>query len=396
MAKTGTLLLLLSLSWPLDLAAQKRLRVGDNDTVRVEFRAKLQADLRGFNPHITTEEEGFDMNRVRFGVQGRFLSHFEYEVEYEFREEFGGRPTRNPLRDAFINFDYLDDFQLKIGKFKLPFSQEQNTGSTNLDFVLRSRLADELAPAREVGAMLHGRFFNRGIGYEVGVFRHDGENARPQGDGPRGDVSFAGRFSGMPLRPLGVPQTLQNFEAAFAVTFHNTPEGLTSLRGEAYSDKEFYEPVMANGQRVRMGVDLNWTDGPFSIKGEYARVTQEREGQSVTATDLPKAIAEGWYLAGTYYVIDEKVQLAARYDELRFGSSSKGASSTSLPSRSPRAPVILKNADRAWTMGVNWFPIPYVKIQVNGIRERFTDLREAPIEGRAKYWMGIVRFQFVM
>ncbi|MBI4475426.1 MAG: hypothetical protein HY646_22365 [Acidobacteria bacterium] len=411
MTKTATLVLLLVLSCPVETVAQYRPRFGDRDFVRVELRAKVQADLRGFDPHITTEEGAFDMQRVRFGIEGRFLRFFQYEAEYETREHFGGRKLKNALRDAFINFDYFDDFQLKAGKFKVPFSQEQNTGASNLDFILRSRIAENLAPARDVGAMLHGRFFNRGLGYEVGVFRNDGENARPKDNAPKGDTTVAVRITGMPLRLFSAPRALRDFEVAGAVTSNDTPEGLTSLRGRAYSDETFFPHIHAQGRRLRAGADLNWTHGPYSVKGEYSQVRQAREGQSVRATDLPDAVASGWYIAATWVVTGEAkeggvnprrafldggtgaFELAARHDTLRFNSA---GSLSSIPSRSPRAPNIFESADRAWTMGLNWYPNSYMKIQINGIRESFTDLQRAPIEGRRNFWLGMVRFQFVM
>src|SRR5688572_464920 len=160
--KAWCLLLISIVFWPFESNAQWRPSVSAGKDFRVDFRAKVHGDFRGFNPHLKTEEGAFDLNRARFGVEGRFLRHFQYEAEYEFRETLGGRDVKYPLRDAFVNFDYFDDFQLQVGKFKLPFSQEQNTSAANLDFVLRSRIADNLAPGRDIGAMLHGRFFNRG------------------------------------------------------------------------------------------------------------------------------------------------------------------------------------------------------------------------------------------
>jgi len=38
----------------------------------------------------------------------------------------------------------------------------------------------------------------------------------------------------------------------------------------------------------------------------------------------------------------------------------------------------------------------FVKIQVNGIHDRLEDLQRSPISGRADYWMGLLRLQFVM
>ena len=88
-----------------------------------------------------------------------------------------------------------------VGKFKIPFGLDQLTGVTQNDFVYRSLGANYLAPSRDIGGMVHGRFFKRGLSYWAGVFKHDGDNARSkkiQG----GDDTFAGRVTGTPFRPL--------------------------------------------------------------------------------------------------------------------------------------------------------------------------------------------------
>jgi phosphate-selective porin len=137
----------------------------------------------------------------------------------------------------------------------------------------------------------------------------------------------------------------------------------------------------------------------------------QRLGQSIRAADLPNLIYRGWYVSGTWLVTGENksegvepkkaflqkggigaVELAARYDVLRFGSSEH----TGVPSRSPRAANILGNSDRAWTIGLNWYLNRWIKIQVNGIREKIEDLQRSPILGQDRYWVRLCRLQFVM
>jgi phosphate-selective porin OprO and OprP len=390
-ATLGFFLLTLLFCCASELGAQWRPTIRSGSLLRMDFRAMVQADGRAFSPQLTSKEGTFDVSRVRLGLRGRLLTHFEYEGEYEFRETFGGRHLNHPLRDAFVNFDYFDDFQLRIGKFKLPFSQEQNTGAANLDFILRSRIADELAPGRDLGAMLHGRFFNRGIGYEAGVFKNDGENAKPAA-GPEGRRTVAVRVTGRPFRLIQAPGFLKKLETAVAGTSSDVPEGLANLRGHSYSGKTIFPHLYTKGRRLRTGADLNWTVGDFSLKAEYAVVKQQRDQQSVHTTRLPDVIASGWYVAEVWNLIDNRVQIAARYDAIRFGSGNQPG----VPSRSPRTPNILENSDRAWTLGLNWFLTRQVKVQINGIRETLQDVERSPINGRNRFWMGIARVQFVM
>ena len=57
-------------------------------------------------------------------------------------------------------------------------SLDQLTGISNNDFIYRSLGASYLAPARDIGGMVHGRFFGRDLTYAVGLFEHDGETGQ--------------------------------------------------------------------------------------------------------------------------------------------------------------------------------------------------------------------------
>src|SRR5262249_9053674 len=148
-----------------------------------------------------------DLHRFRLGIDGKFLKHFDYQVERELREYFGGLESKHPWRDVYANFDYFDNFQVQAGKFKIPFSMEELTSSFDLDFVFRALIASDLASARNVGVMLHGRFFKRGLSYEAGIFPHDGENSESHTD-VRGEPAYAVRLNATPFRPLHLPLDL--------------------------------------------------------------------------------------------------------------------------------------------------------------------------------------------
>jgi phosphate-selective porin len=147
------------------------------------------------------------------------------------------------------------------------------------------------------------------------------------------------------------------------------------------------------------------------VKSEFIHVRDSRSGQSIRGTDLPSLLSRGWYVTGTWAITGEKkgngieprhslfvdrgvgaIELAARYEQLRFGSSEHAG----LPSRSPRASNILASSDRVWTAGVNWYVNSFFKVQVNGIHDKLEDLQRSPISDRSSYWMGLLRLQFVM
>jgi hypothetical protein len=59
----------------------------------------------------------------------------------------------------------------------VPFSLEELTADLFLDTVERS-MVNELAPQRDQGVMLQGQFFNRVLGYSLGVFNGSASTPR--------------------------------------------------------------------------------------------------------------------------------------------------------------------------------------------------------------------------
>jgi phosphate-selective porin len=378
-------------------------------TARIDFRLKMHGDHRSFSPDLRREER-FDFRRLRAGVEGEVMNVVQYEFEYDFREH------DYPLRDAFVDIRTSRALQIRGGKFKMPFSREALTGAMNLDFAFRSRAADQLSPGRAVGAMAHGRFFDRRMQYQVGWFREDGEHTRrnplrfdstlatPEDPVPDSSAFSAPTWAARAtIRGGG---DLSGLEVGAAMTTGEIREGRNSVRGRMVFGGGFFPAFEVNGRRQRLGLEAEYETARGSIAAEFMRVRDERLGQGFDNDDLEPLIGTGWYIAGTWLAAGRRpggdadrpasragaIEVIARYEALRFGGPSGGDE----PSRSPRAAVILPNADRTWTWGVNWYVNPLMRVQGNIIRERLDNAVRAPIPSQHVYWSSIVRFQFVL
>jgi phosphate-selective porin OprO/OprP len=298
--------------------------------------------------------------------------------------------------------------RVKGGNFKLPFSLDENTGATHLDFMFRSLAATHLAPGRDNGVMVHGRVLNKTIGYEAGVFAHDGKNARTNNpDKVYGGQTIAARVTYEPMRTVKNATTDLSVGAAY--TTSDVPEGIGGLRGLMVFDQHFFSASndIVNGKRRRTGVEFQVRPGPASIKAEWMRVETERNGESVEDTDLSPLVGEGWYVSGTYAITGEQksqvdkpkkpllqggfgaVEVAARIESLAF----KSGSGNEAPSRSPRAEVVLGNRDQVATIGVNWYVNRFVKIQANVIHETLDDPSQGPRPPQSTFTTKAVRLQ---
>jgi phosphate-selective porin OprO/OprP len=382
------------------------LRLGPG--TRVDFRVRLQGNLQDWDAELPDDQSSssVDVARRRIGIDGEIFNIFDYQVE----GELGAK--RDPWRDVYLNYKQYDFAQVQFGKFKMPFSLDENTSVTNLDFVYRSRIAALLAPGRDRGVMVHGRVLRRGwLRYELGVFSADGSNARTfDTERVHGERTVAGRALVQPFRST----TSLASDLAMGVSFTRSdlPEGVTDLRGRTELEASFYRPgILVNGQRQRIGLEARWRPGPFSVKSEYIRLTDQRLGQSVENTDLEPFVAAGWYVSGTWALTGEMkaegldtprrplfrggfgaVELAMRVERIRFAS----LGGDPLASDAPRSEVILGNGDRAYTFGVNWYANRWIKIQANLVRNAIALPEQGPLPSQSVFWSRIVRFQFSM
>jgi phosphate-selective porin len=371
---------------------------------RLDFLAKFQWDARhpGDEP---SDFDNYEIHRARIGIEGEVFRHIQYSLEREMTErEADDRTTRkkSAWKDVYIEANFTDAAQVRVGKFKIPFGLEQLTGISNLDFVYRSLSANYLAPARDIGVAVHGRFFDRGLNYWAGVFKQDGENARSSRiDGA--DETVAVRLTTMPFRSkAGINKT--EIGGALAVSaLDNVSVIPNGLRGRSVmSQYVFYEPVFVKGQRRRYEVDADWSEGPLGARAEYTLVLDTRDGQGLADQDLADARARAWYASGSWVLTGEEkerpvepkrklgaLEVVARYERLWFDS----AGGEPPPLRNPRADAILPTGEHVLSVGLNWYITRWVRLQLQTMREQPQDPERSPVAGDAAFWSPVFRFQ---
>jgi phosphate-selective porin OprO/OprP len=371
----------------------------------LDFRARFAADHTDSEAPSDdpTETSTVDLGKKRLGVSGEIVNAVEFQIEAELTD-------KDPWRDVYGEFKYFDVARVRGGKFKIPFSLDENTGASRLDFMFRSLAATHLAPGRDEGVMVHGRVWKKLIGYETGVFAHDGKNARTNNPAKVfGGRTLAARVTVEPLRH--VKDAIGDLSLGVAITrSDDVPEGISALRGQTVLDQNFFSGsnYIVNGPRRRLGIEMQFRPGPASIKSEWMRVETDRRGESVEDTDLSPIVGEGWYVSGTVAVTGEKkanvdrpkkplfqggfgaIEVGARVENLKFKSGTSGDQG----SRSPRADTIIGNGDQVTTFGVNWYINRFFKIQANFIREKLDDPSQGPLPSKASFTTKAIRFQF--
>jgi hypothetical protein len=365
------------------------------DSVRIDPKARVQGDVLLWND-LGPIDDRFSWGSRRIGVDGELFNRVQFQVERAFQDD---DDDDTPWRDVFVDVRLNRAFQVRGGRFKLPFSLERNTSRDDLDFIQRATAVRALSPARDTGVMVHGRVADRVVAYEVGVFQHaDGFELT---DDPNSwsalGATLAGRVTVSPIRDRDDGPT-RDLEFGVALVRNTMPEGLNSVVGRLFDNDRFTERMYVNGQRTRLGAEALWRGRRVTLKGELLQLTDQRLGQAVTDADLSDLVLRGAYLTGIVRVFGapgrrgQAVDVAARIDRLTFGS----ANQADEPFTNPRAETVAPLAKNTVTFGGTWQLHRWVRIQGNLIRENLVDslgVREVTTEPR---WTAVMRFQFAL
>jgi len=383
------------------LAFDKRPTVHVGNLLTAGIRFKSQVDFREFPDELETPSKPLvDLHRTRIGVEGTLIKEFEYQIEGELGD------AGQPWRDVFIQTRPFLGVQVRGGQFKIPFSLDQLTSSMDLDFNYRSLAAAFLAPGRDLGVVVFGRVMSETLRYQVGVFKHGGDNVREsERTDAQADRTYAARVVARPWVPYD--NLFRTFSAGVAFTTGVLPAGPNGVRGQTIPGDTFFQHLFVNGHRRRIGAEFQWRPGPIGLQAEYIRTSDQRFGQGIDNQDLPNAYADGWYFTGTWVLTGEQkkdsveparpflkggigaIEIGARVERLAAWSAGVNDGSFS----SPRAPWVMPRADDVWTGGVNWYWNDYVKLQANVIRERRTEEGRV-IVGQGDLWSQTFRVQF--
>jgi len=367
------------------------------DWSRIDVHARLQSDYLVRNeadPDAATLgfEDRLSLARKRVGVEGMLFDRVGFQVEGEIGDS-------QPWRDVYADVKVNRALHIQAGRFKVPFSLEQLTSGTELDFIARAAAVSDLSPSRDIGVMVHGRLADRMVKYEAGVFEVDAASRLWTAGAVR---TLAGRVTIAPLVD-GKSRGSDALEISAALLRTDLPEGRGGLSGHLVMGDTFFHPMFVNGARTRVGASVAWNSKRASVRGELIRSMDTRLGQAIDGGDLSSLVSSGGYVAGLWHLAARDghryghaplraLDLTARFDRLSFGSAA-GAGDAFLNPRADRVAPIGKDA---WTLGVNWHPNRWVKVQANTVREQIVDpLALLPI-GTTPFWSTVVRFQVAM
>lgn len=363
----------------------------------IKFRGLLQIDNRNYSDINGVGADGknisgFDFRRIRPTIEGTVFGKYDFR----FTPEFGEAKTANAtstsgIVDAYVDARFQPWFKVRAGKFKPFVGLERLQSGSDIKFIERSYVSNNILPNRDLGAAIHGDVLDGKLNYSVGIYNgvtDGGDNSTSQDTNQ--DKEYAARIFATPFKDdVGI---LSGLGFGLAVT-HGNFKGTTTASGlpaykTAGQESNFFaytsSSVFANGSRDRITPQAYYYYGPLGVIAEYARSSQDVSNGTTTA-NLDN---DAWQIAASYLITGEDAsfkgvkpkqvfdtdkggwgawELVARYqenniDNAAFSSGTAGGTVTTARYADPRNNA---HSAKSWAAGLNWYLNQNVKIALD-------------------------------
>ncbi|MCK6447690.1 MAG: OprO/OprP family phosphate-selective porin [Planctomycetes bacterium] len=345
---------------------------------RLAIGGVLNLRTRVLEPGGANREGGFELERMRLEFSGRFDDAWIFQIEPRFTED------RVELDESWFGVRlHGGDERLLVGRPKAPFGLEELLSSRHFDFATRS-LLNQFSPGEDHGVVLLGGSRESRFEWGFGITNGTGTSDT------NGEKDLSARFV---VRPWieRMDSSARRWQFGCAATWGREDDELDgkTLSTEAKTPFLAFEPgANADGERLRVGLETAWFDGPFTVQAEALSVAEELQG----AGGAIDATTRGWYVSAAWMLTGEEKgfgpakparpftveressaapgghgawQLAARVGELR------------LDGELVDAGLVAPNgfADRvlSFDCGVNWYATNHVKAMLHVVHTEYAE-----------------------
>src|SRR6266446_906356 len=170
----------------------------------LQLKGVLQVDSRTFfHDSGIVGNDSLLLRRARPILQGTVARDFDFL----FVPDFGGSSVQ--IFDAYLNYRYRPELQLRAGKMKSPIGLEQLQADVDILFNERSLVTD-LLPNRDIGIVLQGDILGGVASYAAGIFNGLGDGRSTSNFDFEDDKAFEGRVFFQPFKTTSI-YPLQGF-----------------------------------------------------------------------------------------------------------------------------------------------------------------------------------------
>jgi phosphate-selective porin OprO/OprP len=257
---------------------------------RIQIDASNFTESRAMKEEFGAFQNGAELRRARFQIDGLIYGRIEYQIEYDFAT---GEAEPKDVYIGVVDIPYAGN--LVLGHFKEPFSLEEVTSDNYIAFMERA-LPNAFAPSRNMGLMLMNAPLEERMTWAVGAF-HGNTDALgvTQEDG---GWAGTGRITGLPLW-LDEGRSLVHLGASG--TYRNPQDGAVRYRSrpEAHQAPEIVDTDNFMADDVaRFGGELAAVHGPLWFQGEFIDALSDGDGPQRNLYGY--YVQAGWFLTGEH------------------------------------------------------------------------------------------------
>ena len=331
---------------------------------------------------------GTNFRRARIGVKGKI----DKDWRYEFIADGGGSPAGDLGIDvANIAYKGIDSLTITAGKYKAPGGFEEATSSNDSNFIERS-IATDLATANAGGKRIGVGFETHGERWYAGAGLFSDEEFTEADDE---QLSVNGRVA---IVPIMSDDTLLHFGASGWYLAEPSQDGDERVqwrdRPEIRVDSNRWIDAqsnarIANDDAYMWGLEAVGAYGPFWAQAEYFNFGMSQmldpAGAAIATPDLDY---QAYYIQLGYILTGERKPYSIKQAEWKgikpndpFSLSSGGWGALEIAGRYSYADLndeentvsggLLAGTrggiEQNWTLGVNWYPNPYIRFMLNYI-----------------------------
>ncbi|MDR3528199.1 MAG: porin [Rhizomicrobium sp.] len=330
---------------------------------------------------------GGNFRRAWLGVQGKLFGEWSYYLNYDFGGS-GGTETPGHIQQAWIQYDGLGPFAVRIGAFSPSNGIEDATAASDTTFLERNAPSDMArnvagGDGRDAIAIVYAgdRLFGS-VAYSGNKIQDSGSFDEQQAlVGRVAGLAYSSEDTKLLLSGAGsyvfkVADAAAGQGAARNITLTSAPELTVDNTGT-----KFVTSGAINAERVwqwnleaaaewqslytqagyfRYGADLRANSSAYAFSGWYGQASYVLTGESrayspATGSFLNPKPRIPFSLNGGGWGAWE---LAARFSDLNLNDHA-GVSGTALPTGGLRG-----GDQKIWSLGINWYPNSALKFEL--------------------------------
>lgn len=269
------------------------------------------------NVHDSDEEQddsSFRIRRARLKWSGYAYKHFKYKIELALAST--GTVDKSKaveLFDWWASYNKNPAASIQFGQWKVPWNRQRVVSSQHLQMIDRATSQDEFTQDRQIGAMLHGKLFDKKFEYYAGVFNGNGRN---ESENDNNEHLYILRASWNPFGAYGKGIDEMEGDLAWSETPIAHISGAIAFDGaadETMTLKRLGKVTAKEVNKTSLVAEYGFKYKGFSTNAEaYWRKYDNIHANNVDSLGTT-VIDRGFFVQGGYFLIPKKFEAAARY-----------------------------------------------------------------------------------